>query len=332
MKWPGPYSEHGGISQSIITKFLECPYRFYLWAGLGLREPEKLHPNLIWGDVFHKGLELILRKGMMRDFSEGDWHEIDDGVEQYLNTQYSQAPDTYLHTIQFMLRLYDDSFREDKIIETEIKFNDPYLTTLGDSVIVRGKLDGLSDDHTMMIEHKCKGRVDFQQARKEIPTDLQVNLYALIKEPREVIYDIIAIPEAKFSKPYRKQYQRGRSYALDLIHDKAHGDFPVAKKRHLWFDQFPTFLTDEGIQEHRQFTLDPIIHRMCRWYDHCTQPDFDPDNPKFYNDIFYRVPIRHFDPSQTEKFKCTYHGLLTGDLDMSDLLPVGHFYPELQDD
>ena len=54
LAWKGPLE--GGITQSLLTKFLECPYRFYLYAGLGLEQPGEPEPNLIWGDICHKGL------------------------------------------------------------------------------------------------------------------------------------------------------------------------------------------------------------------------------------------------------------------------------------
>ena len=52
--WKGPVID--GITQSMIGKFIQCPYRFYLYAILGKVDNKPLPDNLIWGDVTIKVL------------------------------------------------------------------------------------------------------------------------------------------------------------------------------------------------------------------------------------------------------------------------------------
>jgi len=62
-----------------------------------------------------------------------------------------------------------------------------------------------------------------------------------------------------------------------------------------------------------------------------TQPGFDPDDTQFYNHLFYKVPVRQFDPSLTEKFECDYYNYLIGDEDLSDLVSIPSLYQELEE-
>lgn len=331
--WRGPYED--GITQSLITKFLECPFRSYLYFICGLEEPDELHPNLIWGDTYHYGLEQILKHTcLMADFTPGDWQTIDDKVEEYLDKNYPQAPGTFIHSILGMLRMYNDEWRDGMVIMPEQKFKEQYVSydAIKTPVILRGKLDGLSTDGNTMVEHKCKGRLGGQQGRDETELDNQVNIYAMVSGARNIIYDIIRIPDTQWSKPPKRQMQRAKSYAEDLLYNKHWGDFPVVDKPALWFEQFPVYLDDTMINHWRMWTLDPLIQRICRWWEHVTDPNFDLDNPRCYNDVFYVTPIRHFDPSQTERYKCSYHSFLTGELEVESLSPVKSFYSELEDE
>jgi hypothetical protein len=78
-------------------------------------------------------------------------------------------------------------------------------------------------------------------------------------------------------------------------------------------------------------TIYPTIERMCQWWDYVTQPNFNHEDPKFYNEIFYKTPVRQFEASNTEKFQCDYYNHLIGEEDLSDLSDVGSLFQELED-
>jgi hypothetical protein len=331
MHWPGPIK--GGVTQSLISKFLECPYCFYLYAGLGLEEPGEIEPNLMWGDTAHVGLEHIIRKNhCIIDFTAGDWEEIDDIVEQHLHTNYPKAPDTFLHSIQHMLRLYDDSFKEEYgPFETEQNIEQDYTTGLGRKCTLRGKKDAINHDNTVLGEHKFKGRVEPAQIKPELYRDLQLGIYCHASGATKVIYDVIKIPDTQWGLPYRRGRQRPHSYVKELYYEKQGQQTPIANKRHLWLFQEHIPMPTEAVQEILQFTVDPIIERIWKWYEHVSQPDFDPDNPKFYNEVFYRTPVRHFDPATTQTYKPSYYNYRTGVYDLEDLTKVKSYYPELEE-
>lgn len=346
-KWPGPYE--GGITQSLLTRFLQDPYSFYIYAVLGLEEPEELHPNLVWGDTFHVGLEHLIEIPCTSDnFSPEDWGEIDNAVDSYINKEYPSAPDTYPFSIKEMLRLYNDNFKRDHApFETEAKFKKEYKTSHGHTVTLRGKYDGVEVEHRekvqinettlkevvsygdTLIEHKAKGKIDPQQTKDEIPFDLQTNLYCLTSGCRHVIYDLIKIPDTAWSKPQRRAMQRPSSYVQDLYYNKQWGDFPIIQKKHLWVSQLHIHLTEESIQQYVERTIDPLIDLVCNYWEHVNDPNFDWQNPKCFNHLFYHTPIRHFDPAFTTSFKGPYWSYRTDQIDLDELRPVKSYYAEL---
>lgn len=338
--WKGPYE--GGLTQSLINKFLECPYRFYLYTILGLKEDEGFNENLIWGDTFHKGLEhLIAIPYPSQEFTPQDWAGIDDAVDEHIKSKYAAAPSTFRFSVKNMLRLYDDSYKEENTpFKTEVVFAHEYTTARGFKVLLRGKCDGLAPPKALsflpdpvssptLIEHKCKGKLDLSN-KAEILYDLQVNLYCLCTGARNVIYDIIRIPDTQFYLPRRRQMEGAVPYMNRLYYTEISGDFPIRSKKPLWLAQFHETIMEDDLQSFRAQTIDPLIERICLWWEHVIQPGFDPDHPSCHNSLFYRTPIRHFDPGKTERFKCSYWNYLTGGISREDLIPVENYYAELQ--
>lgn len=337
MKWPGPLK--GGVTQSLLSKFLEDPYQFYIYAGLGLEEPKDPEPNLVWGDTFHRGLEHVIAiPYQLNEFTPEDWAQTFEVVDTHLNEKWPMAPHTYALSIQHMLPLYDDSYKCEygKFI-TEQKFQQEYTTRSGNLVSLRGKADGVQylDNDTfgdVLVEHKCKGKIDINQTYAETPFDLQVTLYCKVFDTRTVIYDLIRIPDTQWSLPPKRQFESPKNYIKNLYYDRLWGDFPVTKKKHLWIQQTTINLTDEQIECNMAEMVDPIIDRLCMYYEYVSDSNFDFQNPSHYNHLFHKTPIRHFDPSRTASFKGPYWNHRTGNLDLEDMVPVNSFYAELDDE
>lgn len=328
--WKGPI--HGGVTQSIINKFLECPYRFYIYAVLGLEDNIEPHPNLIWGDSFHRALEEVINTPkLIQEFDEEDFARIDTIVDNHINERWPRADASYPHTIKAMYRLYDDSYKEGEWV-AEQKLEQEYTTKDGITVLARGKVDGMKIGSGPIAEHKAKGRIDSGQSRAETPQDLQVNWYCKLLGRTEIIYDLIRIPEAQFYVPQRRMGEQWRNWADRIFHREAgKQDYPIAQKKHLWLQQFPVYLTKEDIDDYCKFVIDPLILKLVKYWDYVTSPGFNPNDPACYNELFYKKPIRAFDPSRTEIYKCSYHGLLSGQENLEDLRPT-HFYAELEDE
>ena len=323
--WPGPVE--GGITQSLINLYLDCPFRFYIYTVLGLEDPENINPNLIYGSIAHRGLEHIIPHQVpVKDFSPEDKKELLDVLLQYTNDHYPSAPASFPYSACEMCMLYDDEFKLEDNFQTEVKFEIPYTTPSGSKVTLRGKVDGLGS--SKIVEHKFVGFNDPMKSRLETPIDLQVNLYMYVTGTEECIYDKIKIPDTNNWAPARRQMERPAKWVERLFHEHHYKEYPIARNKHLWLDQFRFFRFEEQKQEYINYIVNPLLDNICDYWEYVTSPSFDPNDPKCYNHLFWVKPIRTFDASRTEKYKCNYYNFLAGEMALDDLRPTT-FYAEL---
>jgi len=261
--------------------------------------------------VFHVGLEHYLRT-----------HDLELACEK-MEERYHEHPfiDTMiLHSTKRMLPLYP--LPQEKI-ETEVQFEYPLILPSGRSITIRGKLDGIQG--STLVEHKCKKFVDPLQTKDEIPWDLQVNLYAYVKELDSVQYDLILIPDEQFTKPHKLKDESTEKYCTRIYLHHSSNLFPIKSKSRLWIHQIQLDLDPERVEQVFRETFIPLAERMCDWYDHVTSPNFNINDPTTWNSNMYRSPIRHFDPGRTDGYKGNYWNFLTGNIEEQDLCPVNLF-------
>jgi hypothetical protein len=325
--WKGPL--HGGITQSLIQKYLTNPYTFVLYYGLGLEEPEEYNQNLLWGNVMHKGLEIGLAKPTpIKEQIDNLRPEL---IEEAKKWPYINA--TTVPSVLEMLKLYNDSYKQQfNLCVTEQQFKIPHTTSGGNTISLMGKVDGLGyvGDEITLIEHKCKGSYDKVLFRAEISYDLQLNIYCKANEVYKVVYDNILIPETQWNCPPRDMMERHEYYIQRLYHRQNYGSYPVAKKSFLWLDQLSYTMNPESIDFFFQETVDPICDQICELYDYCSQPKFDPLNRLCFNKNFFKRPLRLFDPAKTDKFKTSYWNFLAGQLPFEGLKPTQELFKELK--
>lgn len=325
--WKGPL--YGGVTQSLLTRFLECPFRFYLYAICGLVETKPDNENLIWGDVFHKGLE---------HYVKGDSLQISiDFMHKYLNERYPKAPPTFKYTTANMLKVYPiKNFASWGEIDTEVEFRQEHIIR-GRLTSLRGKIDLLNKHRTKIGDHKGKGRNAQSETsiRRDIRTDLQMNLYAWSQGCiSDWLYDVIKIPEQHYRAPARRAGESAEAWADRVFNthkDYSYG-FPIKTCPGVWINQIPHYQPESDIRLYMELTIFPIIEALWTWWDYVTSSDFDPNNPLCYNHIFYRKPVRLFDPSRTKMFECNYYSYLIGESSIEDLTPVKSFYAELSEE
>jgi hypothetical protein len=278
--------------------------------------------------VFHKGLELYIKTK--------DVNSSVVGMHEYLHTKYPTAPATYEISTKRMLNRFPLTTYQGEWL-TEQSFSIPIETPSGRKVLIRGKKDAVRFDHpdygAILGEHKCKGYVDPVQTAIEIRQDRQVNVYCYLHNIEWINYDLILIPEAVKYKPARAFNESPQQYMEKLFTGPcgSYGMFPINTNSHQWIHNATYFLPREVQEKYWLETIYPTIERMCQWWDYVTQPNFNHEDPKFYNEIFYKTPVRQFEASNTEKFQCDYYNHLIGEEDLSDLSDVGSLFQELED-
>jgi len=361
--WAGPFE--GGITQSIISRFLTCPFQFFLYAYMGLEEQTPPEPNLIWGDTLHVGLEHRIRG-----------HTLDESIKimwEYQMKRYPTAPASFRYSTRNMLALYpinklshwgrittehpikekytlgtyyrpaNSSCRFDYYpegIKTSVPFGintTPVDAYGGETITFRGKVDMLSEDRTKFGDHKGKGKYapSPEALKEELGQDLQMNAYAwFLGKVSEWMYDIIKCPEAMPRTPAKRVSENPEQW-IDRIfhtHQDVQNGFPIKTCHGLWIRQVPFYQDVEEIEKYMRYTLEPLFHKIVDWWHHVTHPKFDPADPKWWGPMFYISPIRNFNPTTTFSYKCKYHSFLTGKTDISSLTKIKSYYPELTDE
>lgn len=349
-KWRGPID--GGITQSLLSKYLQDPFSFVLYYGLGLEEPSQLNQNLIWGNMFHKLLEVTLPiPNLYNKFTEEQLAVVQEVLKEE-ESRYLSIDPTTIHSVQEMMKLYDDRYKLFFDVETERQFKLPYHTK-NFEISLMGKIDGIGrrsmfDDYSnipmgllcdksrILVEHKCKGRHDKLQHRQEIHTDLQLNLYLhameLLGEPCDhVVYDILRIPEVQWNCPPRQAGERHKFY-IERIYNKCtpYKEYPVVRNKIFWVDQHIFVHPQETVTRYRKEVLDPIVDSLCYMYEYTLSDKFDPLNPDCYNHLFHKRPLRLFDPARTDSYKKDFYNYLTGQIDLDGLVPVPSLFKELE--
>jgi len=318
--WRGPIED--GITQSILNDFMGCPKSAYIKLILCLEDDEPPHPNLIWGDSYHVGLEHLIRGDSLADSIIA--------MQERL-TEYSTAPPSFKYSLTRMLRLYDLSGLEGTW-QTEVQIDEHI-----NGFRFRGKMDGICFDHPeyqpYMAEHKCKGYTDPILTKEEIKQDLQCNLYMFIHDCEWVAYDLIKIPDVQKYGPQKGFTDTSETYITKIYEGPvgSYGNmYPINKHRTKWIHQAPLHISKEEQEENWDQTIMPLVHRINEWYEHVTDINFDLDDHTHYNSIFYKAPVRHFNGRNTQSFKCPYHAYHTGG-SLSDLRPIVSHFSELEE-
>jgi hypothetical protein len=159
---------------------------------------------------------------------------------------------------------------------------------------------------------------------------MQVNIYCHASQARHVIYDVFIVPETQWSAPTRTSYEKDAAYIKKLYHGPSYKTYPVSKNLPFWVYQFEFDISSDWIREQFKSTINPIIDQICMLYNYTSSDSFDPHNPECYNHLFYKKPIRLFDPAVTSKYKSRYWSFLIGELDITQLRTTSKLFKELK--
>lgn len=225
--WSGPSGEgpRGGVTQSMIGRFLVCRERFRLYAIEGLREKEGFSHRMEYGNMWHVCEEAYAEYGEGIDGPERpSWTS---PLRDYCRDLCLKYPldraeiDKWYNVCKVAFPAYVDYWREheDEKERTpllqEQTFDIPYTLPSGRVVRLRGKWDSVDligkgkNAAIYLKENKAKGDVDEQQMRDELPWDLQTNLYLTALHSAKV--DRVGSLEVNGIKG-----ERGRTYLFSL--------------------------------------------------------------------------------------------------------------------
>lgn len=282
---PGGTGRNGGLTFSLLTKFLDCRWKFRVRVYEGLKTSDKFLHRLEFGNMWHACKE-----------GGKDWRQYLQRVIDQLSLDYPMERGTITHWQEVVLKLYPEYLKYTatmgmsprKSLCREQVFDILYRLPSGRIVRLRGKFDEVSlEDHVLgMDEHKTKGEVDVDAVERQLLRDLQTMMYWVALEQNTGIESI-----EKAKKQLGSSYGRSISYNVirrplsggkgTIVRHKATKNkaeetlSDYYNRLAVYFQESPqdyfhsweVGVTPMDIKRFQVETFDPILEQVCMWWD-----------------------------------------------------------------
>ena len=203
--WQGPCAPGplGGITQSMIVRFLSCRERFRLKYVLGLEPHDKWNKNLGYGNMWHLCEEHFAKdqRGLCGEWQSKLIGYAADQAKKYRIQEEEVAKWCRVCLVQFPEYIkywqdHPDVLNRTPLMQEQV-FDVPYTLPSGRIVRLRGKFDSVDlisdvmDDRgdgagysctpsgIYLQENKSKGDIDKLQVERQLKFDLQTMLYSV---------------------------------------------------------------------------------------------------------------------------------------------------------
>lgn len=292
--WEGPSSDgpQGGITYSLLSRFLCCRERFRALAIEGLKPTDTFNHRLEYGTMWHLCEEALAGKQEWRS-------KLLDHVRA-LCTRYptqQEQVDHWYNVCKVQFPIYVDYWkRHPDVLDRKPLFQEQiartrYVLPSGRHVYLRAKLDSgdAITGRLYLQENKSKGDINEVQIKQQLASgfDLQTMLYLTIlmnvqddafwnrsnKTWRNmplggIRYNVIRRPLSggrgtiKRHEPTKKN-PLGES--KPAFYERLAGI--INEEPGYFFMRWKVELTKESVARFRRECLDPILENLCWWYE-----------------------------------------------------------------
>lgn len=312
--WQGPCAEGllGGVTQSMLVRFLSCRERFRLRYILGLEPPDKWNHRIGYGNMWHV-CEEVHASGV------GDWRtHLGHYTWSQGQTYPLQREEIYkwsnVCTVQFPEYVsYWESHPDVKnripLMQEQV-FDIPYSLPSGRVVRLRGKFDSvdLIGDSIYLQENKTKGDIDKVRIERQLKFDLQTMMYltAMIEADTELMpaypvkgvrYNVVRRPLSGGVgniKPHAAKFTKTKAIPAETdeqFYERLRRDY-IAEDPGYWFFRIKAEISGWDIQVFRDTCLNPLLETVCDWYEATTTGDIQRIyNNKIWTYQNYRTPF-----------------------------------------
>lgn len=323
-----------GISQSLLSRFIVCPHRFWLATVCGYREDMGFNKSIEYGQMMHSALEVYNFRettsahGTAAIKSEAMRLKQDHPHDVWEINHWSEIA-------QRQFRVYCEHwYEEDSIFEpisSEQTFRVPYRLPSGRSIDLRGKWDalfrkGAKRKSVYLMDHKCRGKIDESGISSTLDQDLQILFYLIpLREsgerPEGVYYNVIQRPLSggKHTIKKRKGTKNNPGESDSEFYTRLENlmrDNPDD-----FFKRWTVVVTDDDIDRFKNESLDPLLEQLCDWWESIANKPDDPWNTyslipgqqPFWlgrNKLHYRRPFGVYD-GLSDGRKGDFHEYLT---------------------
>ena len=293
--WQGPCAVGplGGITQSMLVRFMSCRERFRLKYVLGLEPPDRWNKNIGYGNMWHACEEGLASGGSDRawlakltEHVRPLYHRYPtqrDELDKWCNVCNVQFPEYVKYWLD-----HPDVQNRTPLMQEQV-FDVPYTLPSGRIVRLRGKFDSvdiIKDEvnpkgGVYLMENKTKGDIDKLQVERQLRFDLQTMLYlvALGKsqpyEPKGVRYNVIRRPLSGGIgniSPHKAKSTKTKitpAETAEQFYKRLRSDYIAADPAY-WFFRVRSEVSAQDIQVFRETCLDPLLEQLYWWYDEVT--------------------------------------------------------------
>ncbi len=318
--WLGPCDEspRGGITQSMLQRFICCRERFRIRYILGLEPSRGWSKPLGYGDMWHICEEAAAAK-------KDHMPALIDHMQEML-ALYPYERETIEHfatacAMQFPCykkhwQNHPDQEQREPL-EQEKEFHVPYHLPFSDRIVwLRGKRDSVDiipsgeNRGIWLHENKTKGDIQESQLRRQLVFDCQTMFYLTsLYEDKEfrkstpqapirgVRYNVIRRPFSG-GKGSIKQHQptksNPRGESVDEFFERFKREYLDADPAY-WFMRWNAEVSAREVGRFMNEFLNPTLEQLCDWYEWIAKVHGTKQSP-YDNPVHFRAPFGVYDP------------------------------------
>lgn len=304
--WEGPESDgpNGGITFSLLSRFLVCRERFRVYAVEGLTTDGGWNHRLGYGDFWHICEEAHAGKEP-------------DSWMRCLTAQARKAAQAHPTQAKEILHWYNvctgqfpvyvdywknhPEIQERQSLLSEYSFRIPYTLPSNRVVYLRGKFDSVDlvgkgkSRGVWLQENKSKGDIRADRIAQQLTFDLQTMLYLTALRQYQldsfwrrankmwrdlpimgVRYNVVRRPLSGGRHTIKQHEPRGSKpgETTEAFYARLQG--LIESEPEYFFMRWNVPVTEGDITRFRQRCLDPILEELCQWWDHVSRCQDDP--------------------------------------------------------
>lgn len=344
--WKGPEddSNEGGITQSLLSKFLCCRERFRVRVIEGLAANDQFNKNLEYGNMWH-----VCEEAFAAEPKTGRWAVDLGSYCRGLEDRYRFAHEEIMKwsticKMQFPIYIQywkkHPDVKERTPLMQEYAFKVPYELPSGRTVYLRGKFDSVDligkgkDAAIYLQENKTKSEVKVEVLKRQLTFDLQTMMYlvALRAMPSGIVcggsktiaasiagvrYNVIRRPLGSGRGSIKRHEARGSKPEESWEHffNRLKDDY-LEKEPECYFERFKSEILPEHYECFEKTFLQPCLEQLCDWYDEVrfeyTGTGGAHPVANSWNYANYRLPFGIYNPLLEQGFTDVDEYLATG--------------------
>lgn len=315
--WAGPSSNtpNGGITQSLLGRFLVCRERFRLLVVKGLKPIDQFEAKTGFGNMWHVCEEALAGNGGKTiNGNNVMWEEalhlyaIEQtkkyrGQQEQVQHWYDICRNLFPHYVEHWSHHPDVKGREP--LFQEKVFDVQYKLPSGRTVRLRGKFDSgdFLPAHTengqkfpsgiWIQENKSKTSIDQGKINRQVSFDLQTMIYRIALEESDSSEYALHLNNKKGPPILGTRYnviRRSAHKSVESMLKKVEDDRKAGRLAE-WFSRWKIEVTPHDVKLFKEQCLNPILENLCWWWEEITA---DPEDTSGQTHGFKTPPPAHW--------------------------------------